>query len=62
MKYKQQALSKLEKMENTIRSLEITFSRGGSVNDIKMLLSLLKENLENLRDTISIEQDEWRQQ
>lgn len=61
MKYKQQALVKLEKMENVIRSLEITFSRGGSVNDIKMLLSLLKENLENLRDTISIEQDEWRQ-
>lgn len=61
MKYKQQALVKLEKMENVIRSLEITFSRGGSVNDIKMLLSSLKENLENLRDTISIEQDEWRQ-
>lgn len=61
MKYKQQALVKLEKMENVIRSLEITFSRGGSVNDIKILLSSLKENLENLRDTISIEQDEWRQ-
>lgn len=60
MKYKQQSLAKIEKIENNIRALEITFSRGGSVNDIHNLLSTLKENVENLRNGITIEQDEWR--
>lgn len=60
MKYKQQSLAKIEKIENNIRALEITFSRGGSVNDIHNLLSTLKENVENLRNGITIEQDEWK--
>ena len=59
MKYKLQALSKIEKLEHQIRALEITLNRGGSVQDVTAVLEKIKELTGSLRDTISIENDEW---
>lgn len=59
MKYKLQALSKIEKLEHQIRALEITLNRGGSVQDVNVVLDKIKELTGSLRDTISIENDEW---
>lgn len=59
MKYKLQALSKIEKVEHQIRALEIALNRGGSVQEVGLIVSKIKEMTESLRDTISIENDEW---
>jgi hypothetical protein len=59
MKYKLQALSKIEKLEHQIRALEIALNRGGSVQEVGLIVSKIKEMTESLRDTVSIENDEW---
>lgn len=59
MKYKEQALSKIEKIEHQLRALEIDINRGNSIADINTKMAMIKSLLEHLRDNISIEQDEW---
>lgn len=59
MKYKLQALSKVEKLEHQIRALEIAINRGSSLQEIEVIISKIKEVTGLLRDTISIENDEW---
>lgn len=59
MKYKLQALSKVEKLEHQVRALEIALNRGSSVQEVSVILAKIKEITEGLRDTISIENDEW---
>lgn len=59
MKYKLQALSKIEKLEHQIRALEIALNRGGSVQEVELIVSKIKEMTGSLRDTVSIENDEW---
>lgn len=59
MKYKQQALSKIEKLENQLRALEIDLNRGNSVQQVNARLEMIKTLLQQLQDNISIENDEW---
>lgn len=59
MKYKLQALSKIEKLEHQVRALEIAINRGNSLQEIEVIMSRIKEMAASLRDTISIENDEW---
>jgi hypothetical protein len=59
MKYKLQALSKVEKLEHQVRALEIALNRGSSVQDVSIILEKIKDLTQGLRDTISIENDEW---
>jgi len=59
MKYKQQALTKIQKIEHQIRALEIAINRGSSLNEINLIVSKIKELNESLSETISIENDEW---
>jgi hypothetical protein len=59
MKYKLQALSKVEKLEHQVRALEIALNRGSSVQDVSVILEKIKDLTQGLRDTISIENDEW---
>ena len=59
MKYKQQALSKIEKLENQLRALEIDVNRGNSVQQVNARLEMIKTLLQQLQDNISIENDEW---
>jgi hypothetical protein len=59
MKYKSQALNKLQKIEHQIRALEIAINRGSSLGDINAIIAKIKELNESLHETISIEKEEW---
>jgi DNA-binding FrmR family transcriptional regulator len=59
MKYKSQALNKLQKIEHQIRALEIAINRGSSLGDINVIIAKIKELNESLHETISIEKEEW---
>lgn len=59
MKYKEQALTKVEKLEHQIRALEGGINRGSSLKEIAATITNIKNLVESLRETISIEQDEW---
>lgn len=59
MKYKQQALVKIQKIEHQIRALEIAINRGASLGDINAIIDKLKELNDSLTETISIENDQW---
>jgi hypothetical protein len=58
MKYKEQALRKIEKIDHKIASLESSINRGEDIEVIGHGFSDLKEAVSSLRDTISIENDE----
>jgi hypothetical protein len=58
MKYKEQALRKIEKIDHKIAALESAVSRSESVNIVANAFSEMREAVESLRDTISIENDE----
>jgi len=58
MRYKEQALNKLEQVSNVVNTAEFLISRGdqdGSLGSIEAL----KEKLEELRSIISIEHEEF---
>lgn len=59
MKYKLQALSKIEKLENQLKALEMGIHRSFSAEDVQKTIDSIKEVVESLRSTISIEHDEW---
>lgn len=58
MKYKEQALRKLEKIEHKVAALESTISRSESMSAIAAAFRDMREAVASLRDTISIENDE----
>jgi archaellum component FlaC len=58
MKYKTQALSKVEKIQNRINSLDSSIGRAASIQEIKQLIDGLKELVSDLYGTISNENDE----
>ena len=59
MKYKEQALNKIEKIEHQIRALEVGINRGHDLSEVVTAVNSIKEAVEDLRSTISIENDEW---
>lgn len=59
MKYKQQALVKIQKIEHQVRALEIAINRGSSLGEINDIIAKIKELNDSLIETISIENDEW---
>jgi hypothetical protein len=61
MKYKQQALVKIEKLEHQIRALEVGINRGNTLEEINLTIENIKTLTTSLRETISIEHDEWEQ-
>jgi hypothetical protein len=58
MKYKEQALRKIEKIDHKVASLESAINRSEDIEDIGHGFRDLKEAVMDLRDTISIENDE----
>ena len=58
MKYKEQALKKLEKIEHKVAALESAISRSEDRSVITGAFREMREAVANLRDTISIENDE----
>jgi hypothetical protein len=60
MKYKEQALFKIEQVSNQISSIESGINRAISIGEIKSDIEGLKELIYNLQEIISIENDEWK--
>ena len=58
MKYKEQALKKLEKIDHKIAALESAISRSESMSVVAGAFRDMREAVASLRDTISIENDE----
>jgi sugar-specific transcriptional regulator TrmB len=59
MKYKQQALSKIEKLENQLKTLEMSLHRSFPAVEVQKTIDNIKEIVDSIRGTISIENDEW---
>jgi hypothetical protein len=59
MRYKDQVLNKINQLENLNRTLDFQLSRGESFNSLLQTLSDMKEKIEDLRSTVSLEHDEF---
>jgi hypothetical protein len=59
MRYKDQALNKVNQLNNIARTLDFQVSRLESQQDILQTIQDLKVKIEELQDVISIEHDEF---
>jgi hypothetical protein len=59
MRYKDQVLNKIDQLENLNRTLDFQLSRGESFDALLQTLSDMKEKIEDLRSTVSLEHDEF---
>jgi hypothetical protein len=62
MRYKNNVLDKLVQLGTTVSRVEIQVNRGGSQNDVNESVERLKEQIESIREMISIEPDEFESQ
>ncbi len=58
MKYKEQALKKIEKIDHKVAALESAISRNEDRSVVAGAFRDMREAVASLRDTISIENDE----
>jgi len=59
MRYKDQVLNKINQLENLNRTLDFQLSRGEGFDALMQTLSDMKEKIEDLRSTVSLEHDEF---
>jgi hypothetical protein len=59
MRYKDQVLNKINQLENLNRTLDFQLSRGEGFDELMQTLSDMKEKIEDLRSTVSLEHDEF---
>jgi hypothetical protein len=59
MRYKEQVLNKINQLENLNRTLDFQLSRGESSDSLLQTLSDMKEKIEDLRSTVSLEHEEF---
>jgi hypothetical protein len=59
MRYKDQVLNKINQLENLNRTLDFQLSRGESYNALIQTVADIKEKIEDLRSTVSLEHDEF---
>jgi DNA-directed RNA polymerase specialized sigma subunit len=62
MRYKQNMMDKLEQAEALVSRLDIQLSRNASQEQIFETLEILKEQLNNAKEMVSIESDDFEQQ
>jgi hypothetical protein len=62
MRYKNNVLDKLMQLGTTVSRVDIQVNRGGTQNDVNESIELLKEQIESIREMVSIEPDEFEQQ
>lgn len=62
MRYKNNVLDKLNQADALVNRLAVQVNRNISQNEILETLTLLKEQIENTREMISIEHDDFAQQ
>jgi hypothetical protein len=59
MRYKDQVLNKINQLENLNRTIDFQLSRGENLQEVMQILSDMKEKIEDLRSTVSLEHDEF---
>jgi hypothetical protein len=59
MRYKDQVLNKINQLENLNRTLDFQLSRGESYESLLQTLSDMKEKIEDLRSTVSLEHNDF---
>jgi hypothetical protein len=59
MRYKDQVLNKINQLENLNRTLDFQLSRGENFDLLMQTLRDMKEKIEDLRSTVSLEHDEF---
>lgn len=57
MRYKEQSLNNIERINNMLKNLEHNLNFNAPKQEVLNTLEQIKERLENLRSLISIEQD-----
>ena len=62
MRYKNNVLDKLVQLGTTVNRVEIQVNRGGSQSDVNESIERLKEQIESIREMVSIEPDDFEQQ
>lgn len=62
MRYKNNVLDKLNQADTLVNKLAVQVNRNYSQSDILETLTLLKEQIEKTRETVSIEHDDFEQQ
>jgi len=62
MRYKNNVLDKLNQTDNLVNRLAVQVNRNISQNEILETLTLLKEQIEQTREMVSIEHDDFEKQ
>jgi hypothetical protein len=62
MRYKNNVLDKLSQIDNIANRLNVQVNRGGTQEQVLESIQLLKESIEQTREMVSIEHDEFEQQ
>ena len=62
MKYKNNVLDKLVQLESAVNKVHIQVNRGGTQDSVNESIETLKEQIEKVREMISLEGDDFAQQ
>jgi len=62
MKYKNNILDKLVQLESAVNKVHIQVNRGGTQDSVNESIEILKEQVEAVREMISLEADDFAQQ
>ena len=62
MRYKNNVLDKLVQTDTVVNRINLQVNRNVNQDDILASIELLKETLENIREIIAIEPDDFEQQ
>lgn len=62
MRYKNNAIDRLTQLDAVANKIMFQVNRGGTQDQIAETIESLKEQIENLREMISVEPDDFEQQ
>jgi hypothetical protein len=62
MRYKNNVLDKLVQLESAVNKVHIQVNRGGTQDNVNESIETLKEQIEQIREMVSIEPDDFEQQ
>ena len=62
MRYKNNVLDKLVQLETVVNRVNIQVNRGGTQDDVNQSIETLKEQIEQIREMVSIEPDDFENQ
>jgi len=62
MRYKNNVLDKLEQLNSTANRIQFQINRGGTQDQVTESIEMLKEQIEGIREVISVESDDFEQQ